>query len=112
MPSGDGNGEGWAWARGHKNNDTTFKSGGGRECQAQVEYHHALFSLMESVLGGGGEGKGDGCNNNDGAGNNDRGSRRMGTGNIFGRVCPIYILHGDVLHHKRASTLCAFGDGG
>ncbi len=90
----------------------TFKSGGGRECQAQVEYHHALFLLMESVLGGGGEGKGDGCDNDDGAGNNDSGSRRTGAGGIFGRVRPIYKLHGNVPHHKWASTLHAFGDGG
>jgi hypothetical protein len=98
--------------RGHYNNNATFKSGRGREHQAQVEYHYALFLLMESVLGGGGEGKGDGCNNNDGAGNNDSGFRRTGAGGIFGRVHLIYKLHSNILYHKRASTLCTFGNGG
>jgi hypothetical protein len=100
------------WARGHKDDNATFKSSGGCEHQAQVEYHHALFSSMEFILGGGGEGKGDGCDNNDSAGSNDRGSRRMGAGGIFGRVRLIYKLHGDVPHHKWASTLRAFGNGG
>jgi hypothetical protein len=112
VPSGDGNGGGWAWARGHNYDSPTFKSGGGREHQSQVEYHHVLFLSIESVLGGGGEGKRDGCNDNGGAGNNDSGSGRTGTGGIFGRVRLIYKLHGDVLHHKRASTLRAYGDGG
>ncbi len=67
---------------------------------------------MELVLGGGSEGKGDGCNDDDGAGNNDSGSRRMGAGSIFGRVPLIYKLHRNVPHHKRASTLCMFGNGG
>jgi hypothetical protein len=67
---------------------------------------------MESVLGGGGEGEGDSHNGNDGTGNNNSGSRRMSAGDIFGRVHPIYKLHGDVPHHKRASTLCAFGNRG
>ncbi len=99
-------------ARGHDNDNATFKSGGGREHQAQVEYHHALFLLMESVLGQGGEGKGGCCNDNDGTGNNDSRSGRMGTGSIFGRVCLIYKVNGDIAHHKRASTLGAFGNGG
>ncbi len=100
------------WARGHDDNDVTFKSGKGREHQAQARYHHVLFSLMESVLGGGGDGKGDGCDNDDGAGNKDSGSGRTGAGGIFGRVRLIYKLHGNVPHHKQASTLHAFGDGG
>jgi hypothetical protein len=66
---------------------------------------------MESILGGGGEGKGDVPNNDDGAGNNNSGSGRTGAGSIFGRVRLIYKLHGDVPHHKRASTLRTFGDG-
>jgi hypothetical protein len=111
VPSGDGN-KGWAWARGHNNNDATFKSGEGRERQAQVEYHQALFLSMESVLGGRGEGKGDGRDGNDGAGNNNSGSGRTGTGGIFGRVHLIYKLHGNVPQHTQAFTLCAFGDGG
>ncbi len=92
MPSRDGNDGWWAWARGHDDNEATFKSGGGCEHQAQFEYHHVLFSLMESVLGGGNEGKGDGCDDDDGAGNNDSGSGRKRLGGIFGRVHPIYKL--------------------
>ncbi len=112
VPSGEGNGEGWVWARGHDNGNTTFKSGGDCERQAQVKYHHALFLSMKSVLEGGGEGKGDGHNGDDCAGNNDSGSGRTGADGIFGRVCPIYKLHSNVPHHKQASTLCAFGSGG
>jgi hypothetical protein len=112
MPSGDGDSGGWAWARGHGDNDVTFNSGGGCECQAQDEYHHTLFSSIESILGGGGEGKGDGCDVNDGAGNNNSGYKRTGAGGIFGRLCPIYKLHDNVPHHKWASTLHAFGNGG
>ncbi len=67
---------------------------------------------MESVLGGVGEGKADGHNDDDGAGNNDSGSGRTGTGGIFGRVRLIYKLHRNVLHHKQVSTLRTFGDGG
>ncbi len=103
---------GWAWARRHDNNDATFKSGGSCERQAQVEYHHALFLSIKSVSGGGGEGKGDCCNDDDGVGDNNSGSGRMGAGGIFGRVCLIYKLHGGLPHHKRASTLHAFGNGG
>ncbi len=95
------------WARGHHDEDASFKSGRGHEHQAQVEYHHALFSLMESVLGGGGEGKGDGRNDDDGTGNNDSRSGRTGAGGIFGRVRLIYKLHGNIPHHKQASTLRA-----
>jgi hypothetical protein len=98
--------------RGHNDNNTTFKSGWGCERQAQVDYHHALFLSMESVLGGGGEGKGDGCNDNDGAGNDDSGFGRTGAGGIFGRVHLIYKLQSNILHHKRVSTLRAFGNGG
>jgi hypothetical protein len=103
---------GWAWERGHDNNDATFKSGMGCERQAQVEYHHALFWSMKSILGGGGEGKGDGHNEDDGAGNDDSGSGRMGAGGIFGRVRLIYKLHGNISHHKQAFTLRTFGNGG
>jgi hypothetical protein len=103
---------GWAWARGHDDDDASFKSGRGHERQAQVKYHHVPLSLMESVLRGGGEGKGDSRNDNDGAGNNDSGSGRTGAGGIFGRVCMIYKLHNNVPHHKRAATLRAFGNWG
>ncbi len=100
--------------RGHDDNNVTFKSGGGGERQAQVEYPHALFSSMESVLGGGGEGKEDSHSEDDGAGDNDSGSgrTRTGAGGIFGRVRLIYKLHGDVSHHKQASTLRAFSNRG
>jgi hypothetical protein len=111
VPSRDGNGGG-ALARGHKDDDATFKSGEGREHQAQVEYHHALFLSMESILGVGREGKGNSCNNDDGTGNNNSGSGRTGAGGIFCRVHLIYKLHGDLPHHKRVSTLRAFGNGG
>ncbi len=90
----------------------TFKSGRGHERQAQVEYHHALFLLMESVLGGGGEGNGDSRGEDDGTGNINSGSRRMGAGGIFGRVRLIYKLYGNIPHHKWVSTLCAFGNKG
>ncbi len=86
-PRGGDDGGG-AWARGHDNDDATFKSGGGGERQAQVEYHHVLFLSMESILRGGGEGKGDGRDDNGGAGNDDIGSGRTGAGGIFGRVAP------------------------
>jgi hypothetical protein len=46
-----------------------------------------------------------------GAGDNDCRFGRTGASDIIGRVCPIYKLHGDVPHHKRASTFHAFGDG-
>ncbi len=47
-----------------------------------------------------------------GAGDNDSWFGRTCAGGIIGRVCPIYKLHGNVLHHKRASTFHVFGDGG
>jgi hypothetical protein len=47
-----------------------------------------------------------------GAGDNNSWSRRTCAGGITGRVCPIYKLHGDVPHHKQASTFHVFGDGG
>ena len=47
-----------------------------------------------------------------GAGDNDSWSGRTCAGGIIGRVCLIYKLHGNVPHHKRASTFHVFGDGG
>jgi hypothetical protein len=47
-----------------------------------------------------------------GAGDNDSWSGRTCAGGIIGRVCPIYKLHGDVPHHKQASTFHVFGDKG
>jgi ATP-dependent RNA helicase DDX31/DBP7 len=76
-----------------------------------VDYHHALFSSMESVLRRG-EGKGDdGRDDNDDDDDDDNGSGKRGAVGIFGRACPIYKLHGDIPHHKRVSTLRAFSDG-
>jgi hypothetical protein len=47
---------------------------------------------MELVLGGVGEGKGDGHDDNDGTGIDDSRSRRTVAGGIFGRVRLIYNL--------------------
>ncbi len=47
-----------------------------------------------------------------GAGDNNSWSWRTYAGGIIGRVCPIYKLHGNVPHHKRASTFHVFGEGG
>ncbi|KAL3779283.1 hypothetical protein ACHAW5_003291 [Stephanodiscus triporus] len=67
-----------------------------------VDYHHALFASMESVLGG---------DDKDGYDNDDDADGESGKGaGIFGRECPIYKLHGDIPHHKRMSTLQAFSN--
>ncbi len=63
-------------------------------------------------MGGGSEGKGDGRDEDDNVGDDNSGSGRTGAGGIFGRVRLIHNLHGNVPHHKRASTLCAFGNEG
>ncbi len=47
-----------------------------------------------------------------GAGDNNSWSGRMCAGSIIGRVCPIYKLHGNILHHKWASTFHVFGNRG
>jgi ATP-dependent RNA helicase DDX31/DBP7 len=64
-----------------------------------VDYHHALFTSMESILGD--ESQGDKDTDNNGS-NSSRG--------IFGKSCPIYKLHGDIPHTKRLSTLKNFSD--
>ncbi|KAL9183972.1 hypothetical protein ACHAXT_002058 [Thalassiosira profunda] len=55
-----------------------------------VDYHHALFTSMESILG-------DATNN------------EASEAGIFGKACPIYKLHGDIPHQKRLATLQSFG---
>jgi len=62
-----------------------------------VDYHHALFTSMESILGN--ESQKDTDNNGS---DSSRG--------IFGKRCPIYKLHGDIPHTKRCSTLKAFSE--
>lgn len=62
-----------------------------------VDYHHGLFTSMESILGN--ESQKDSDNN----GNNS-------SGGIFGKKCSIYKLHGDIPHTKRSSTLKAFSE--
>lgn len=63
-----------------------------------VDYHHALFSAMSSVMA------------NDDNKDDDRESSDN-TG-IFGKHCPVYKLHGDVPHAQRLSTLKQFtGEG-
>jgi ATP-dependent RNA helicase DDX31/DBP7 len=71
-----------------------------------VDYHHALFASMGSVLGGEDE-----ENDRDEYADGDGESEKSTIG-IFGRACSIYKLHGDVPHHKRVSTLRAFSDNG
>mmetsp|Transcript_9968 Transcript_9968/g.17928 ORF Transcript_9968/g.17928 Transcript_9968/m.17928 type:complete len:1042 (+) Transcript_9968:61-3186(+) len=62
-----------------------------------VDYHHALLTSMESILG-------DKDNDED-----DPSSTESNEG-IFGKTCPIYKLHGDIPHIKRQSTLKAFNN--
>jgi ATP-dependent RNA helicase DDX31/DBP7 len=71
-----------------------------------VDYHHALFASMGSILGE--EDEEDGRDND---ADDDGESEKKSTG-IFGRACSIYKLHGDVPHQKRVSTLRAFSDNG
>ncbi len=67
------------------------------------DYHHALFVLMGSILGE--KDKEDGRDNNvNGDGKLEKSTK------IFGWACLIYKLHGNILHHKRVSTLRAFSD--
>lgn len=53
-----------------------------------VDYHHALFTSMPSILG-------------EEQTENDRNG-------IFGKSCPVYKLHGDIPHTQRLSTLNHF----
>ena len=62
-----------------------------------VDYHHGLFSSMESILG----------DDSQKDTNNNGNSSAKG---IFGSRCPIYKLHGDIPHTKRCSTLKAFSE--
>lgn len=62
-----------------------------------VDYHHGLFTSMESILGN--ESQKDTDNNGNSA-----------SGGIFGKKCSIYKLHGDIPHIKRSSTLKAFSE--
>ena len=62
-----------------------------------VDYHHGLFTSMDSILGD--ESQKDTDNN----GSNP-------SSGIFGKKCPIYKLHGDIPHTKRSSTLKAFSE--
>lgn len=57
-----------------------------------VDYHHALFTSMTSILG----------DDDEESSEKDRG--------IFGNACPIYKLHGDIPHNKRLSTLQSFNN--
>jgi len=57
-----------------------------------VDYHHALFSKMDSILGSGDDSAGAG---------------------IFGNACRMYKLHGNIPHAERHSILTKFtNDGG
>ena len=62
-----------------------------------VDYHHLLFTSMESISG---EDKGD-----EPEIENDESSD---SGGVFGTACSMYKLHGDIPHNKRLSTLKAF----
>lgn len=57
-----------------------------------VDYHHALLTSMESILG------------------NDKDVADDGvvSGGIFGKACPIFKLHGDIPHSKRMTTINEF----
>jgi ATP-dependent RNA helicase DDX31/DBP7 len=58
-----------------------------------VDYHHALFTSMTSIL------------------ENDDDEELSGKDSgIFGNACPIYKLHGDIPHNKRLSTLQSFNN--
>lgn len=60
-----------------------------------VDYHHALFTSMESILG------------DDNKDEDDDGEESEKNG-IFGKACPVYKLHGDIPHAKRLATLKEF----
>eukprot|EP00578_Thalassiosira_sp_NH16_P000813 CAMPEP_0181130304 /NCGR_PEP_ID=MMETSP1071-20121207/29790_1 /TAXON_ID=35127 /ORGANISM="Thalassiosira sp., Strain NH16" /LENGTH=1042 /DNA_ID=CAMNT_0023216361 /DNA_START=19 /DNA_END=3147 /DNA_ORIENTATION=+ len=60
-----------------------------------VDYHHALFASMESILG-------------DDADDDGKDESDTGGDGIFGKRCPIFKLHGDIPHNKRQATLKAF----
>ena len=59
-----------------------------------VDYHHALFTSMTSILGDDDDDK------------NDTGK----DSGIFGNACLIYKLHGDIPHNKRLSTIQSFNN--
>lgn len=61
-----------------------------------VDYHHALFTSMESILGDESQ--------------RDKDNNSSSCNGIFGKSCPIYKLHGDIPHTKRISTLKAFSE--
>jgi ATP-dependent RNA helicase DDX31/DBP7 len=61
-----------------------------------VDYHHALFTSMESILGEESQ--------------RDKDTGSSSCNGIFGKSCPIYKLHGDIPHTKRISTLKAFSE--
>ncbi|KAL7551047.1 hypothetical protein ACHAWF_014285 [Thalassiosira exigua] len=64
-----------------------------------VDYHHLLFRKMGSILD---DDDGVDCNNDE--------SRRTTNSRegIFGRLCPIYKIHGNMPHDERRSTLAEF----
>ena len=57
-----------------------------------VDYHHALLTSMESILGS----------------DKDSADDEVATGGIFGKECPIFKLHGDIPHNKRMTTINEF----
>jgi ATP-dependent RNA helicase DDX31/DBP7 len=57
-----------------------------------VDYHHALLTSMESILGSG----------------KDVVDDEVESGGIFGKTCPIFKLHGDIPHNKRMTTINDF----
>ncbi|KAL3759716.1 hypothetical protein ACHAWU_008210 [Discostella pseudostelligera] len=57
-----------------------------------VDYHHALLTSMESILGSG----------------KDVVDDEVESGGIFGKACPIFKLHGDIPHNKRMTTINDF----
>ncbi len=57
-----------------------------------VDYHHALLTSMESILGS----------------DKDFADEEVVDGGIFGKACPIFKLHGDIPHNKRITTINEF----
>lgn len=61
-----------------------------------VDYHHALFAAMDSIL------------HTDNNSNDDDGSTPRG---LFGGACPVHKLHGNVPHAERHTILKQFSKG-
>jgi ATP-dependent RNA helicase DDX31/DBP7 len=58
-----------------------------------VDYHHALLTSMEPILG---------------STKDDVVDDEVVSGGIFGKACPIFKLHGDIPHNKRLTTINEF----